>query len=293
MYNRPTLFLLSLLLLATTAGWAPAGNWRSADAVLVPAPQEAATLRVAEPLADYKLYLPSAATTGAPVRLLVALHGMGGNGPDFAAPLLATADRLGWAVLAPTMPYRDFKDPEQVRRDGELLPRLKALIDALPARSGVTFDQKVLLFGFSRGSQEAHRFSLMYPDVTLAVAGMSAGSYTLPQKLFKGESKDQTLLYPFGSGDLDAICGRAFDPSAAQKVRYWIGVGGRDNRVEDVPRQWDTFVGKHRVERAQRFVAALQALGASAEYHAFPNADHEVTDEMRERAFQFLRGVAA
>ena len=303
--------LFSALLLVLAPGWAPAGfehrplavtrqvSPTAAGAVAIsqaktavaPPRTVAQATPAAEPLADYTLHLPADAATRQPLRILVALHGMGGNGTDFAKPLVPFAEDHGWAVLAPTMPYRDYRDPELVRRDGELHPRLKALIDALPDRTGLTFMPKVLLYGFSRGSQESHRFSLMYPESTLGVAGMSAGSYTLPSTTFKQTSGDEALNYPFGTGDVEKFCGRAFNPEAAQKISYWIAVGARDIRSEDIPREWDRYVGSTRVERAQRFVTALQQFGANAQLAIFPNAGHEVTPEMQDAALNFLHSL--
>jgi predicted esterase len=249
-----------------------------------PSHQEAARYVAADPLPTYA-FLPPPSTNGQPVRLIVALHGMGGSGADMATMLGPLAAQQGWALLAPTMPYRDYRDPELVRRDGELLPRLRSLIDALPARTGLTFQSRVLFFGFSRGSQEAIRFSLMFPDYTLGVAGLSAGSYTLPANT---AADGRALKYPFGTADVDTICGQKFDAAATQKIAYWIGVGGSDTKAEDVPRQWDQFVGINRVERAKRYVEILQQFGARANLEVFPNAGHEVTGPMQEHAVQFL-----
>lgn len=250
---------------------------------------DAARYVAAEPLANY-VFLPPPAPASGPVRLIVVLHGMGGSGADMAEMLGPLAAQHNWAVLAPTLPYRDYRDPELVRRDGELLPRLRSLIDALPSRTGLTFEPRALFFGFSRGSQEAIRFSLMFPDYTLGVAGLSAGSYTLPT----GTASDgRALKYPFGTADVDVICGQKFDVAAAQQVTYWIGVGASDTRTEDVPRQWDQFVGTNRVERAKRYVEILQQFGARASFESFPNAGHEVTASMRERAITVLAGIGS
>jgi pimeloyl-ACP methyl ester carboxylesterase len=201
------------------------------------------------------------------------------------------AARYGWAILAPTMPYGDYFNPDLVRRDGQLLPRLKATIDALPARTGQTFQPQVLLFGFSRGSQEAIRFSLMYPEFTAGVAGLSAGSYTLPTTTIPDGQSSKALPYPYGTADVDVFCGRAFDAAAAQKVAYWIGVGGNDTRSEDVPRQWDQFVGTNRLERATRYVEILHQFGAQASLDVFPGASHEVTQPMLTDAGAFLASI--
>lgn len=243
----------------------------------------------ADPLPTYT-FQPPPAPTGKPVQLIVALHGMGGSGADMAAMLGPYATEHGWALLAPTMPYRDYRDPELVRRDGELLPRLRSLIDALPSRTGLTFESRVLFFGFSRGSQEAIRFSLMFPDYTLGVAGLSAGSYTLPST---AGADGRALKYPFGTADVDSICGQKFDAAATQDVAYWIGVGGSDTKIEDVPRQWDPLVGTNRVERAKRYVEILQKFGAQASLEVFPNAGHEITGAMQEKAVTFLATVGS
>ena len=303
MRHRLLLLLGSLFVILGSVAWSPReigpqDQYLRVDPAirgLAAAPAAPAVRSVgAAPLTDVAFYPPAKLGTQ-PVRLLVVLHGMGGSGPDMAAGLLPEAHAKGWAVLAPTMPYRDFKDPELVRQDGALLPRLKATIDALPAKTGLSFESKVTLFGFSRGSQEAIRFSLMFPDATLGVAGLSAGSYTLPNTTYKAAASDPAKLlpYPFGTGDVALICGHAFDPDAARRVTYWIGVGGSDNRVEDVPRQWDQYVGNNRVERAKRYVEVLQQFGAPATFQMFPNAGHEVTDTMRADALGFLASLSS
>jgi predicted esterase len=265
--------------------------WTSIDTYQVEAANAGAHAQVSDtryvaavPLQTYTFVPPPGPVTQ-PVRLIVALHGMGGSGADMATMLGPQAAQRGWALLAPTMPYRDYRDPDLVRRDGELLPRLKALIDSLPASTGLTFESRVLFFGFSRGSQEAIRYSLMFPDLTLGVAGLSAGSYTLPTTAY---SDGRAMKYPFGTSDVDTFCGQKFDAAATQQVAYWIGVGASDTKADDVPRQWDPLVGTNRVERARRYVEILQQFGARASLEVFPNAGHEVTAAMQEQAVRFL-----
>src|SRR5438046_1985020 len=42
-------------------------------------------------------------TTGEPLQVLVVLHGLGGNGEQFASNILSEADRNNWLVVAPTI----------------------------------------------------------------------------------------------------------------------------------------------------------------------------------------------
>jgi predicted esterase len=285
--HRALSLLGSLVVLLGALSWIVVDSSRAEAAG--PGPADAARYAAADPLPNYT-FVPPPNPNGQPVRLLVVLHGMGGSGADMAAIFTAQAAQRGWALLAPTMPYHDYLDPEQVRRDGELLPRLRALIDALPAKTGLTFQPGVVMFGFSRGSQEAIRFSLMFPDYTLGVAGLSAGSYTLPSNTY---ADGKAMRYPYGTSDVDTICGQKFDAAAAKQVAYWIGVGGADTNTQEVPRQWDPLVGTNRLERAKRYVEILQTFGAKANLDVFPGAGHEVTDAMRDDAMKFLASVGA
>jgi hypothetical protein len=130
----------------------------------------------------------------------------------------------------------------------------------------------------------------MFPDYTLGVAGLSAGSYTLPSM---AGADGTALKYPYGTADVDTICGQKFDAAATKQVAYWIGVGGADTKPEDVPRQWDQFVGTNRVDRAKRYVEILQQFGARASLALFPNAGHEVTGPMQAQAIEFLAAVGS
>ena len=66
----------------------------------------------------YTVYTP-ADPGGAPPSpvTLVVLHGIGGNGPGMA-PLLPVARAQGWTVIAPTIPYGDWRDPAQLTGEG-------------------------------------------------------------------------------------------------------------------------------------------------------------------------------
>jgi predicted esterase len=248
---------------------------------------------LAPPIRDFYLHVPPIADTRQPLTVLVVLHGMGGNGPDMARDLVPEADRNGWLLVAPTIDYRDWRDPEQVRRDGsESLPALKTLLDSLPSRTGLALNDRVLLYGFSRGGQTAHRFALFYPDSVLRVASFSCGTYTLPAERVRTVAGEAPLEFPYGVGDLARYQGEPFDAEGVRGVQFWLGVGARDNQANEVPRQWDPYLGTTRVERAQTFVRALDQLGVNASLNVFPGAAHEITPEMRSQAVAFLGQTA-
>jgi pimeloyl-ACP methyl ester carboxylesterase len=205
---------------------------------------------------------------------------MGGNGEDFARDLQADADHYQWLIVAPTIAYGDWMDPAVVAREDPLLIRALAnYLDQLPQLTGFSVRRQVLVLGHSRGAQLAHRFAEFRPDRVLAVAALSAGTYTLPST---------SGSFPYGVKDLAQYAGRTFDAAGFEGVQFWVGVGGQDTNPSDLPRQWDAYEGTTRVQRAQAFEAAMQRMGASSVLRVFGDARHDVTGEMRSAACTFL-----
>jgi predicted esterase len=241
-------------------------------------------------IGDYFVHVPRATT--ARLEVLVALHGMGGAGPPFVQAIEARADRQRWLLVAPTYAYGDWRDPALVAGEGaRLIPQLHAFLAALPERTGLDLAPQVAVYGFSRGAQIAHRFALIYPDQTLGVAAISAGTYTLPATETAVDGQTVTLRFPFGVADLQEHFGRTFDVAPLTRIPFWVAVGADDQNVDEVPRQWDPYVGRTRVERAQRFVQRLVGAGIPAELTAFPGVGHELSDEMRARALDFIAAL--
>jgi pimeloyl-ACP methyl ester carboxylesterase len=224
------------------------------------------------------------AQPGQPLQVLIALHGMGGNGDDFSRDLVEQADRYGWLLVAPTIDYGDWTNSNVVAREEPLLIRtLLDYVDQLPQATGAPVQPLVLVFGHSRGAQLAHRFAEFRPDRVLAVAAVSAGTYTLPGI----DGAPGGLTFPYGVNDLALYAGHSFDAARFENVQFWVGVGGQDTNT-DLPHQWDTFEGNTRVQRAQAFEAAMLQIGANSTLRIFGDARHELTSEMRQEACAFL-----
>jgi pimeloyl-ACP methyl ester carboxylesterase len=225
------------------------------------------------------------AEPGQPLQVMLALHGMGGNGADFSRDLAEQADRYGWLLVAPTIDYGDWTSASVVAREEPLLIRtLLAYIDQLPQAIGAPVQPLVLVFGHSRGAQLAHRLAEFRPDRVLAVAALSAGTYTLPDI----DDAQGGLTFPYGLNDLALYAGHPFDATRFDSVQFWVGVGGQDTNTADVPHQWDTFEGNTRLQRAQAFEAAMQQMGANSILRIFGDARHDLTSEMRQEACTFL-----
>ena len=234
------------------------------------------------PIKSIMVRLPQgAATASQPLQVLVALHGMAGNGPDFSRDLIEQADRYGWIIVAPTIAYGDWTNPVVVANEEPLIIQaLSTYLDGLPELVGMPLRRSVLILGHSRGAQLAHRYAEFRPERVLAVAAISAGTYTMPEG----------FNFPFGIEDLQQYDGHAFDQTRFDDVALFVGVGGQDTNPGDLPHQWDGVEGSTRVQRAQAFEAAARELGASTVLRVFANTRHELTGEMRAAACDFLEG---
>jgi pimeloyl-ACP methyl ester carboxylesterase len=278
-----TLGLISLALVLVATGW-PVGSVAAAGSTV--------SSRIAgTPIRSVYVRPPrGAASATKPLQVLLALHGMGGNGEDFSKELVEQADTYGWLLVAPTIDYGDWTNPNVVaREDPILIGALADYLDHLPQLTGLQTRHQVLILGHSRGAQLAHRFAEFRPEKVLAVAALSAGTYTLPQ----AGGPQGGLTFPFGVKDLAQYAGHAFDASHFDMVQFWVGVGGQDTNPADLPRQWDTVEGTTRVQRAQAFEAAMQRLGANSVLRVFGDAKHDVTSEMRQAACAFLGSAMA
>jgi len=228
--------------------------------------------------------------TGRPLQVLVALHGMGGNGELIAAQLVAQADRNHWLLVAPTIEYGDWTDPSQIaREEPQLIQWLADYLDQLPDMVGVPVRPRILLLGYSRGAQLAHRFALFQPERILAVAALGAGTYTLP---LERSAEGNVIRFPFGVSDMGTISGHPFSRSRfIEDTHFWLGVGTEDNNPNDLPRAWDPYLGTTRVQRARAFQEALHDLGARSVLVAFRGERHVMSLHMANSACSFLRGL--
>ncbi len=239
---------------------------------------------------SYFMHVPANAVHYQPLQVLVALHGMRGNGASICTGLFGAAERNHWVVLAPNLDYGDWRNPSVLSEEDLRLSELvrdAASVVALQLKLQVR--PKVLLFGFSRGAQLADRTAFFYPRSVAGVVSLSAGTYTLPQNT--SEHQPAGLKLPFGVSDLAARVGHPLDLQELSGVKFFVGVGAGDARESDLPRQWD-YLGKNRVQRAESFERALERAGIPVTLTLFPRGGHEITVEMRDAGLSFLEGIA-
>ena len=235
-------------------------------------------------------YVSARARAGSePAPVVIALHGMGSEGKGFCQRFLDSAELNGWIIIAPTFRYRNWTDPVTVAEDDVALTRqLVGFLDELPKRFGLRVDSRVSIIGFSRGAQLAHRFALAYPERTRSIAVMSAGTYTLPVAMTQTAAGMKSMVFPYGTADLATRFRRESDPAALAQVSFWVAVGAKDNNADDVPRQWDLFQGRDRVQRARAFALSLGTLGVPVSLNIFPNVGHSMSPDMVVGATKFV-----
>ena len=193
------------------------------------------------------------------------------------------ADANGWLIVAPTIKYGDWTNPDVVaHEDPALVAWLSDYLNTVSQRTGLPIQPRVLLFGHSRGAQLALRFTEIHPDQVAGVVAISAGTYTLP--VSTDARSGEALDFPYGITDLaQTDGGQNFNATSFESVPIWIGVGGADNNTADVPAAWSPYIGSTRVDSAKNFTSALQKLGADVSLTVFPNTDHTLTDAMRQK----------
>ena len=238
------------------------------------------------------IYVPETARNRQSAQLLIALHGMSGQGGAICNGLISFAQQNGVILLAPTFNYSpNWQDPQTIaEEDVALSNTLNLMVSELEPMAHTHLKNRLMFYGFSRGAQLAHRYALLFPEKTLAVAVLSGGSYTLPYRSLDAKGQ-QPLPFPFGVSDLINYNAKPFNQASFTKVNFQVEVGEGDNDNSQVSRAWDSYIGKNRLERAQNFYQALRQMGLNAQFVAFPGASHQETLAMRESALKFFRDL--
>jgi predicted esterase len=236
------------------------------------------------------IHIPPDAAKYQPLRVLFVLHGMGGRGPAFSSSLVAVAEKYHWLLIGPTLPYTDYMNTTTLlSEDIRFTGMLADMMNSLPKKLGLKLRQHALVYGFSRGAQLAHRFGIFYPERVESVAAISAGSFTLPSANKGNGTGSTSLNMPYGISDLELYLGHVLNAAELKKVSFLIEVGENDTEPNDVPRQFDPYVGKTRVDRARAFENELEKDGINAKLIIFPDTAHQLTNDMVTTAMQFLR----
>ena len=199
---------------------------------------------------EYAIYTPRERAPGDP--LLVAVLGSSSRRLTHIEALVESCERSGVVLLAPAMATPDAAPFQQLGRGAQrsdlflhqCLRELNFLCDIDVAR--------FRLLGYSGGAQFGHRYLMAYPDRVEGAVLAAAGWYTFP---------DTSQRFPHGIRSTRRLPGLAFNPEAYLRVPVTVVIGAEDTdpaRMRSSARI-DAQQGSSRLERARRWVAAMQA----------------------------------
>lgn len=241
----------------------------------------------AEMMADAGVlrYVPPDTADAEPLTVLLVLHAEQQTGPEAARPLLETAARNRWAVLAPTLAYRDWADPEYVVGDMlEQLPLLKDLVQPGNDWGEQALAPRILILGEGRGAHTAIAFSLFYPELTASVATIGPAPCVVPTTERLSTPEAPALPFPFGVEDLEQYVGDELESEDLRNTGIWVGVLPSEAVTYSCP--WGALAGRSPADRSDVFLSLLRREGArvaGAEY-----LSPEFLGRPREDALQFL-----
>ncbi len=209
-----------------------------------------------EPTLDAFVYTPSRLRPGS--HPLVVVHGISRNASEQLRAFAFAAEAEGSLLVAPCFDRERFGDYQRLGRSGRgeradyALDRLLAELASMHP----SLDRRVHLFGYSGGAQFVHRYLMAYPERVAAAVSASAGWYTFP---------DADRKYPYGTRIGRELPGVRFRRERFLAVPTLVIVGSEDRELDESLRQspsLDRRQGRDRVERAGRWVEAMNALAA-------------------------------
>ena len=278
--------------------------------------------------APFFLYVPGAAREGAgPVTLLVQPNNSGINSDDpevhekdawwtgFGRSGLAR--ELGVALLVPAFvrPAKDWRiythaiDRDVLTTEREDLRRLDlqlaAMIDVVGEMlraEGVDVRERVLIQGYSASGMFANRFTLLHPERVLACAAGSPGGWPVaPLEAWAGDPEGgaETLPYPAGVADFEALVGRPFDAASFASVPQLLVMGDLDdNDSLDFNDGWDRehaelverLFGTTPLERWDDAERLYRAAGVDARFLLVEGVGHD-RRALQRHTTEFFRDV--
>lgn len=203
----------------------------------------------------YYLFLPQSLSRQ--TRVTVCIHGISRNAQQQVNAFRQQANDCDHMIIAPYFGrkhYRGYQRLEMGSAGYSSAEGLNKILHDVQRRYAVNTDI-ISLFGYSGGAQFAHRYAMLYPQRINQLIICSAGWYTFP---------DKHKNYPYGlKATQNFVADLSKNLPAFLQLRIRTLVGEFDNvndsglnSKERINRQQ----GHHRLERAGRWVHALQGM---------------------------------
>ncbi|MBY0400884.1 hypothetical protein K2X89_11350 [Myxococcota bacterium] len=217
----------------------------------------------------YHALVPDQAVETGRASLVIAVHGISRNALEQMTGFSSLARERGWVLVAPCFDTPADDDYQRLGRRGRGRRAdlaLDAAIHRLSEERKIEFDRR-FFFGYSGGGQFVHRYLMAHPDRVSAAVVAAAGWYTFP---------DGSHAYPLGLRIGGAVAGVQMEPERFLRVPLRVIVGAldvdRDGSVR-TSKKVDQLQGDDRIQRARRWIAAMQA---AARRRSIP-ARHELS----------------
>jgi pimeloyl-ACP methyl ester carboxylesterase len=172
------------------------------------------------------------------------------------------------------------KRPELARLDLQLLAMIDEARASLESQR-IPSDPRVIIQGFSASGMFANRFAALHADRVKAVAVGSPGGWPIAPMRVVGSD---TLRYPAGVADLEALTGKSFDLDAWRAVPQLIVMGSLDdNDSLDETDGWDAdasaqvvrLFGQTPIARWPKAERLYRDAGAKARFLLVPGVAHD------------------
>ncbi len=223
------------------------------DATQADPPVDCVVLRAVNRRQDQRYYLYQPPKSDPALPLFVTVHGISINARDQARLFAPWAKKIGATIISPIFDPHFYPDYQRLGRTGHGKRAdiaLDAMLTSAAADSGCS-NHSLALFGFSGGAQFAHRYTMANPERIAAQVLVAPGWFTFPDG----------RRYPYGTRKPKRLPGIEFDSQKYLSVDSLVLVGADDTMRDASLRssdQLDRRQGFNRVERGQRWIAAMQ-----------------------------------
>ncbi len=209
---------------------------------------------------------------------LLTLHGISRDTGELSRAFAEAAEASGRIVVVPHFSADKWPVYQRITRRARPDKTILALLSTLRGMDSA-FHGPLDVFGFSGGAQLAHRFAMLYPEAVGDLHLGAAGWYTFPE---------DAVAYPYGIGDSlnrrqrwSRLMRSGLRSYLQRRISVYVGENDTAREVSLRQNlQVDEQQGAHRLERARRYVAAvnegqaLLGLPATARLTVLQDCDH-------------------
>lgn len=241
---------------------------------------------------EYFCYLPTQPQQG---RIMISIHGISRNAKVHVQGFIPQAEKYGAIIIAPYFPKENFPRYQRLGKSAKE-GRADQAFDHIIQDACEWLQQAfapLRIFGFSGGGQFGHRYAMFYPKRVETLVLAAPGWFTFP---------DPDQHYPLGLRSTKEWPKLHFSAERFLKIPTLVVVGEEDDlRDADLnkEREIDAFQGFNRIERGERWINAMRALGRAFavptdfRFETVPNANHayesyQAHPAFGEQVFDFL-----